>query len=155
MAQTLHVKETMSKLPFLPGVLSGHKSSLLTTAMCDTFVGFVSSLMYYGELPVFSSRKANNPIARRVLVKQLQRLQLTVIATGNGEEALAEWEARGPGYFSAALFDHHMPVCDGAEATKRLRHMENERNCTAFLPGKPRFYLPVHVAAESFAKLWL
>ncbi|KAG6804976.1 hypothetical protein H0H93_006104, partial [Arthromyces matolae] len=48
----------------------------------------------------------DNPIARQLLVRQLQRLQLNVIATGNGEEALAEWEARGPGYFSAALFDH-------------------------------------------------
>ncbi|KAG6826299.1 hypothetical protein H0H92_000385 [Tricholoma furcatifolium] len=47
----------------------------------------------------------DNPIARQLLVKQLQRLQLHVIATGNGEEALAEWNARGPGYFSAALFD--------------------------------------------------
>ncbi|KAG6917237.1 hypothetical protein DXG01_003351 [Tephrocybe rancida] len=53
---------------------------------------------------------SDNPIARQLLVKQLQRLQLNVIATGNGEEALAEWEARGPGFFSAALFDHRKAV---------------------------------------------
>jgi hypothetical protein len=65
----------------------------------------------------------DNPIAQNLLVKQLERYQLNVIATGNGHEALAgrarellrvdmliyicaEWEAREPGYFSVALFDH-------------------------------------------------
>ncbi|KAJ3802608.1 hypothetical protein GGU11DRAFT_813370 [Lentinula aff. detonsa] len=48
----------------------------------------------------------DNPIAQNLLVKQLERYQLNVTATSNGNEALAEWEAHEPGYFSVALFDH-------------------------------------------------
>ncbi len=66
----------------------------------------------------------DNPVAQKLLVKQLERYNLNVIATSNGEEALAgtymhsllfivpahrrskEWERREPGYFSVALFDH-------------------------------------------------
>ncbi|KAG6837910.1 hypothetical protein H0H93_013063 [Arthromyces matolae] len=76
----------------------------------------------------------DNPIAQNLLVKQLERVDLKVTATGNGEEALAAWEAHEPGYYSVALFDHHMPVCDGVEATKRLRHLESIRKCEVCLP---------------------
>lgn len=30
------------------------------------------------------------------------------------------------GYFRIAFFDHHMPKCDGVEATKTIRKMEKE-----------------------------
>jgi CheY-like chemotaxis protein len=76
----------------------------------------------------------DNPIAQNLLVKQLQRLELNVIATNNGEEAIAEWEAHAPGFFSVALFDHHMPICDGVEAAKRLRALENKRKRSILLP---------------------
>lgn len=39
-------------------------------------------------------------------MKQLERYDLNVVATSNGEEAIAEWERHEPGYFSVALFDH-------------------------------------------------
>lgn len=68
-------------------------------------------------------------------MKQLEKYQLKVTATGNGAEAIAAWEAHEPGYFSAALFDHHMPICDGVEATKRLRVLESKRKVHASLPG--------------------
>jgi CheY-like chemotaxis protein len=42
----------------------------------------------------------DNPVAQQLLVKQLERYQLTVIAANNGEEAVAEWESREPGFFS-------------------------------------------------------
>lgn len=48
----------------------------------------------------------DNPLAQNVLIKQLERYNLAVTATSNGEEAIAEWEAHEPGYFSVALFDH-------------------------------------------------
>jgi hypothetical protein len=48
----------------------------------------------------------DNPIAQNLLVKQLERYQLKVTATSNGEEATAAWESHEPGYFSVALFDH-------------------------------------------------
>ncbi|KAI0757423.1 histidine kinase [Daedaleopsis nitida] len=76
----------------------------------------------------------DNPVAQKLLVKQLERYDLTVIATSNGEEALAEWERHEPGYFSVALFDHHMPICDGVEACKRLRILEGKRKVEIVLP---------------------
>ncbi|TCD66765.1 hypothetical protein EIP91_000956 [Steccherinum ochraceum] len=76
----------------------------------------------------------DNPVAQNLLIKQLERFDLHVIATSNGEEALAEWEAHDPGYFSVALFDHHMPICDGVEACKRLRVLENKRRVPKTLP---------------------
>jgi hypothetical protein len=70
----------------------------------------------------------DNSIAQNVLVKQLQRFDLRVYATNNGEEAIAgesvdligfissnrtkslEWEAHDPGFFSVALFDHRSSI---------------------------------------------
>ncbi|KZT06226.1 histidine kinase [Laetiporus sulphureus 93-53] len=76
----------------------------------------------------------DNPVAQKLLVAQLQRYQLNVVATSNGEEAIAEWEKHEPGYFSVALFDHHMPICDGVEACKRVRIIENKRRVPVSLP---------------------
>ncbi|KAI8983351.1 histidine kinase [Trametes punicea] len=94
----------------------------------------------------------DNPVAQKLLVKQLERYDLNVVATSNGEEAIAgeyasvllhgtllslpdlEWERHEPGYFSVALFDHHMPICDGVEACKRLRILEGKRRVPILLP---------------------
>ncbi|KAH9921391.1 histidine kinase [Fomitopsis serialis] len=76
----------------------------------------------------------DNPVAQKLLIAQLQKYQLNVVATSNGEEAITEWEKHDPGYFSVALFDHHMPICDGVEACKRLRVMENRRKLPVQLP---------------------
>ena len=87
-------------------------------------------------------------------MKQLERYDLNVVATSNGEEAIAEWERHEPGYFSAALFDHRkcsmrfaqslylmsypidMPICDGVEACKRLRVLEGKRRVSVLLPSE-------------------
>ena len=37
----------------------------------------------------FTNVCADNPVAQKLLVKQLQRYDLNVIATSNGEEAIA------------------------------------------------------------------
>lgn len=76
----------------------------------------------------------DNAVARNLLIKQLERYQLKVVATCDGLEALKAWESREPGYFALALFDHHMPVCDGVEATRRLRKLESVRCPTISLP---------------------
>ncbi|KAN0138534.1 hypothetical protein V8E53_003522 [Lactarius tabidus] len=76
----------------------------------------------------------DNPVAQKLLVRQLQRYDLNVIATSNGEEAVTEWERHEPGYFSLAMFDHHMPICDGVEAAKRLRSLEDRRKVSELLP---------------------
>ena len=74
----------------------------------------------------------------------MERVKLRVEATINGEEAIAAWEKHGPGYFHAAMFDHRtiygyltlfianslgfldMPICDGVEASRRIRALEAE-----------------------------
>jgi len=76
----------------------------------------------------------DNTVAQRVLVKQLERYDLKVFATSNGQEAVQEWEAHEPGFFSIALFDHHMPICDGIEACKRIRVLESKRKASVVLP---------------------
>ncbi|TFY83386.1 hypothetical protein EWM64_g624 [Hericium alpestre] len=95
----------------------------------------------------------DNPVAQKLLVKQLERHDLVVTATSNGEEAIKEWESHEPGYFSVAMFDHRqfpsrryletfypyqrcpdMPICDGVEAVKRIRHLEDRRKVAEFLP---------------------
>ena len=42
----------------------------------------------------------------------------------NGLEAFEAWSSYPPGYYSMGFFDHHMPKCDGVEATKRIRDTE-------------------------------
>ncbi|KAI0028278.1 histidine kinase [Vararia minispora EC-137] len=69
----------------------------------------------------------DNVVAQQLLIRQLSSLDLTVTATANGEEAISEWESHEPGFFSLALFDHHMPICDGVEAAKRIRLLESRR----------------------------
>jgi CheY-like chemotaxis protein len=112
----------------------------------------------------------DNPIAQSLLVKQLQRYNLDVIATSNGEEAihgvqlvfvavrhclifLYSQNGRATNPVSSAspsstivcpyhheeyamfdLFVTDMPVCDGVEAAKRLRHLENKREASTILP---------------------
>ncbi|TBU58822.1 histidine kinase [Dichomitus squalens] len=76
----------------------------------------------------------DNPVAQKLLMKQLERYELNVVATSNGEEAIAEWERHEPGYFSIAMFDHHMPICDGVEACKRIRVLEGKRKVPVLLP---------------------
>ena len=107
-------------------------------------------------VPIADSENPDNPVAQKLLMKQLERYDLNVVATSNGEEALAEWERHESGYFSAALFDHRkcsmtftrfirnisrlipidMPICDGVEACKRLRVLEGKRRVSVLLPSE-------------------
>ncbi|VDC01932.1 unnamed protein product [Peniophora sp. CBMAI 1063] len=117
-----------------------------TTKLFETMAGLVKiSPDSYGAPAAGSSTRArdepapertlygnvliaeDNPIAQGLLIKQLTGLGLVVVPTSNGEEAIAQWSAHEPGYFALALFDHHMPVCDGVEAAKRLRVLESRR----------------------------
>ncbi|KAF4623556.1 hypothetical protein D9613_002054 [Agrocybe pediades] len=119
--------QTLASLKNLPYPSIYHPSSDVSKAMED-----ISSAQrtLYGNVLIAE----DNPIAQNLLVKQLQRYHLNVVATSNGEEAIAEWESHPPGYFSVALFDHHMPICDGVEAAKRLRHLEQKKNVQVILP---------------------
>ncbi|KZT42789.1 hypothetical protein SISSUDRAFT_979545 [Sistotremastrum suecicum HHB10207 ss-3] len=92
--------------------------------------GLATERTLYGKVLIAE----DNPVAQKLLIKQLERHELSVVATSNGNEAVAEWEAHPPGYFSVALFDHHMPICDGVEACKKIRLLENRRKVSAVLP---------------------
>ncbi|KAI3615522.1 histidine kinase [Moniliophthora roreri] len=100
--------------------------------MLQTLAGLKNLPNTLSAAPVTDVTRAMDEF--NLLVKQLERYQLNVVATSNGNEALAEWEAHEPGYFSVALFDHHMPICDGVEAAKRLRVMEKKRKASVLLP---------------------
>jgi CheY-like chemotaxis protein len=50
----------------------------------------------------------DNPVANKLLIKQLQKYDMNVISTVNGSEAVKEWEKHPIGYFNFALFDHRM-----------------------------------------------
>lgn len=90
------------------------------------------------ELARFKGRKIlvaeDNFIAQRLIVKQLDRLGFIVEKCNNGFECFDTWKARGPGYFLLAWIDHHMPGCDGLEATRRIRAYEKERKLSPSLP---------------------
>ncbi|KAI9318740.1 hypothetical protein BX666DRAFT_2026165 [Dichotomocladium elegans] len=84
------------------------------------------------ELAIFQGQRIlvaeDNPVAQKLLVKQLSRLGFVVETCNNGFECIETWIKRGPHYFSLAWVDHHMPGCDGIEATKKIRWLENEMN---------------------------
>ncbi|KAI9279158.1 hypothetical protein BY458DRAFT_503330 [Sporodiniella umbellata] len=76
----------------------------------------------------------DNPVAQKLLLKQLTRVGFNVECADNGLEAVNAWINRPLGYFSMAFFDHHMPKCDGVAATKRVREIEEEENRNVKLP---------------------
>ncbi|RDB29051.1 Peroxide stress-activated histidine kinase mak2 [Hypsizygus marmoreus] len=119
--------QTLASLKNLPNTMTTIKATDISKAMDDLAA---AQRTLFGNVLVAE----DNPIAQNLLIKQLERYHLNVTATSNGEEALAEWDAHEPGYFSVALFDHHMPICDGVEAAKRLRELESKRKSTISLP---------------------
>ncbi|KAF8167825.1 hypothetical protein B0H34DRAFT_645007 [Crassisporium funariophilum] len=119
--------QTLAGLKNLPYAISSTQTSEVAKAMEDLAA---AQRTLFGNVLIAE----DNPIAQNLLVKQLERYHLNVTATGNGEEAIAEWEMHEPGFFSVALFDHHMPICDGVEAAKRLRTLESRRKAAVILP---------------------
>ena len=51
----------------------------------------------------------DNPIAQKLLYKQLTRLGLKVVCANDGLEAVAAWTNHPREHFKMAFFDHHMP----------------------------------------------
>lgn len=90
------------------------------------------------ELAIFKGQKIlvaeDNFIAQKLVVKQLGKLGFVVETCNNGFECFDTWKARGPGYFLLAWIDHHMPGCDGIEATKKIRAYEKKMKYEKPLP---------------------
>lgn len=76
----------------------------------------------------------DNPVAQKLLYKQLTRLSFQVECANNGQEAVEAWLRHPEGYFKMGFFDHHMPKCDGVEATKRIRSIETREGRKQRLP---------------------
>ncbi|KAI7900513.1 uncharacterized protein BX663DRAFT_517888 [Cokeromyces recurvatus] len=76
----------------------------------------------------------DNPVAQKLLLKQLTRLGFQVECANNGLEAVNAWINHPESYFTMAFFDHHMPKCDGVAATKKIREIEDEEKRTSRLP---------------------
>ncbi|KAI9245245.1 hypothetical protein BDA99DRAFT_448024 [Phascolomyces articulosus] len=69
----------------------------------------------------------DNPVAQKLLYKQLtMRFGFQVTCANDGQEAVIAWRSHPQDHFVMAFFDHHMPKCDGVEATKRIRMIEAE-----------------------------
>ncbi|GAA5806716.1 hypothetical protein MFLAVUS_000064 [Mucor flavus] len=90
------------------------------------------------ELAIFKGQKIlvaeDNFIAQRLIVKQLMKLGFVVDKCNNGFECFDTWKEKGPGYYILAWIDHHMPGCDGLEATRKIRRYEKEMNYLTALP---------------------
>ncbi|KAF9432390.1 hypothetical protein BGZ76_010878 [Entomortierella beljakovae] len=67
-------------------------------------------------------------VSQKILEKQLSKLGMNVIIANNGQEAVDQWLAVEQGYYTIAIFDHHMPIMDGLAATKKIRALEEERD---------------------------
>lgn len=90
------------------------------------------------ELAIFKGQKIlvaeDNFIAQRLIVKQLMKLGFVVDKCNNGFECFDTWKEKGPGYYILAWIDHHMPGCDGLEATRKIRQYEKEMDYVTTLP---------------------
>lgn len=63
----------------------------------------------------------DNPINQAIIKEQLEALGCSVMVAVNGEQALAQWL---PGLFDLVLTDVNMPVINGYELARELRHRD-------------------------------
>ncbi len=68
----------------------------------------------------------DNPINQKVAVLQLEKLGFEAEVAGDGQAAVAAYEAE-PDRFSLILMDCQMPTLDGFEATRAIRAWEAEQ----------------------------
>ncbi|KAF9903582.1 histidine kinase osmosensor [Linnemannia zychae] len=68
----------------------------------------------------------DNKIAQMVLSKQLSLFGLVISCANDGADALTLFKSHPRGYYTMGFFDHHMPNCDGVQATQQIRLLERE-----------------------------
>lgn len=67
----------------------------------------------------------DNEMNREILQEVLEENGLLTESATNGKDAIDMYLEKDPGYYNYILMDLEMPVMDGYEATKRIRHMSN------------------------------
>ena len=104
------LKNILDKLPFKPVVnpteMREEEALAQRTLFGNVLIAEGTCDIWWSVVHFADDSCIDNPVAQKLLVKQLERYELNVVATSNGEEAIAEWESHEPGYFSVALFDH-------------------------------------------------
>ncbi|KAF8986222.1 histidine kinase osmosensor [Entomortierella lignicola] len=68
----------------------------------------------------------DNVVAQKVLSKQLSLFGLVISCANDGADALTLFKSHPRGYYTLGFFDHHMPNCDGVQATQQIRALEKE-----------------------------
>ncbi|KAF9966739.1 hypothetical protein BGZ73_000863, partial [Actinomortierella ambigua] len=88
-------------------------------------------------------------VSQKILEKQLSKVGMNVMITNNGHEAIQQWLAVERGYYTIAIFDHHMPIMDGLAATKKLRELEHTLTQKESAEGKPSNYVRMPIVGLS------
>ncbi|KAF9425684.1 histidine kinase osmosensor [Podila epigama] len=98
-------------------------SKLVTDEKTDISLSFEEASRIAGMRILIAE---DNIVAQKVLSRQLAMFGLVISCANDGAEALSLFKSHPRGYYTMGFFDHHMPNCDGVQATQQIRALEKE-----------------------------